>query len=291
MSQISTQDLDEICRLVDELCGIELNESKSYLIESRLRRLLVDTQSNNFAEFARNVRSDVTGRLKTSVIDAITTNETLFFRDNSPFKALQHKAIPESIDARSRTAFPKKLRIWSAACSTGQEPYSIAMILRDLIPDIDSWDVNILATDISPDAIAKASTGIYAAHEMDRGLDPMQRSKFFTPIGNTWRVRDEIRAMVSFQPRNLLQPFLGIGPFDIVFCRNVAIYFKREVRNELFRRIAHVLTPTGYLFVGSSETLSDVGPNFAPEHHCGSVFYQPNLPRQVWGSGNFALDK
>ena len=267
-----------MCDLVHDLCGIHLDSSKSYLIESRLRETLQKAQCNSFTDLAKVVKSGLKPELRTEIINAITTNETLFFRDSSPFRALQFKALPEAIDAQAKTPFPKRIRIWSAACSTGQEPYSIAMVVRDLIPDVDQWQITILATDISDQAIQRASRGVYAKHEIERGLDPVMRSKYFVEENGGWRVRDEIRSMVSFRRLNLLETFQQLGQFEIVFCRNVAIYFRPDVRKQLFNRIADQLPRHGYLFVGSSESLHDLGPRFNPENHCGAVFYRPNMP-------------
>jgi chemotaxis protein methyltransferase CheR len=214
--------------------------------------------------------------LQQKIIDAITTQETLFFRDSSPFDVLQNKILPELIDACAKNNGPKRLRLWSAACSTGQEPYSLAMVLRETIPHVASWNLSILATDISDAAIAQASRGWYAAHEIDRGMRPSLLPKYFKSHPGGWQVKDEIRGMVSFQRRNLLQPFTELGTFDVIFCRNVAIYFDAPRRRDLFLRLADRLAPPGAIFVGSSESLLDLGPRFAPRNHCRTTYYQPN---------------
>jgi len=161
------------------------------------------------------------------------------------------------------------------SCSTGQEPYSMAMVLSELIPDIHTWDVSILATDISDSVIKQASAGRYSDFEIDRGMTPERREKYFVREAAGWRIRDEIRGLVTFRKLNLLEPFGELGPFDVVFCRNVAIYFSPADRARLFRRIVDKLDDGGYLFAGSSESLIDLGPEFVPQHHCRSVFYQP----------------
>ena len=155
-------------------------------------------------------------------------------------------------------------------------PLSIAMTLCELIPDVFSWDVNVLATDISDAAIKQASLGEYSEHEIQRGMSPHLLNKHFTRKADGWKVKDELRSLIAFDRRNLLKPLTGLGPFDVIFCRNVAIYFDAETRRDLFRRLADRLATEGYLFVGSSESLSDVGPDFVPQHHCRGVFYQPN---------------
>jgi len=274
---VTPDDIKVVSRLVADLCGVVLDETKGYLIESRLSDIAKDAGCEAFSELYYKVRYANDKTLQNKIIDAITTQETLFFRDTSPFDALQFKALPELIDARAATAFPKRIRIWSAACSTGQEPYSIAMTLNELIPDIATWDVTITATDICDTAIKQASRGIYRAAEIQRGMKPTLLRKYFTEEGDGWKAKDELRGLISFQRINLLKPFVAMGPFDVIFCRNVAIYFKPEDRRSLFNRLADALVPDGYMFVGSSESLADLGPRFAPQHHCRAVFYRPNL--------------
>lgn len=279
--KLSPGDVDAICGLVNDLCGVYLDDSKGYLIENRLGELAQRAGCKSYAELARKARHTNDIKLRNQIIDAITTNETLFFRDNSPFEALRHKALPELIDSKAGSLYPKRLRFWSAACSTGQEPYSIAMTLCEMLPDVYSWDINILGTDISDDAVTRASRGWYAAHEIARGLAPQMLHKYFRAEANGWRVKDELRAMVTFQRRNLLEPFVGLGKFDVVMCRNVAIYFTPEARRDLFFRIAATMNPDGYLFVGSQESLSDLGLQFSPKAHCRALFYRPALPTSV----------
>ena len=275
--QLSSHDIDAICGLVIDLCGVYLDESKSYLIESRLGDLVKRSGCASYAELARRVRCAADHTLRNEVIDAITTNETMFFRDQSPFEALQHRVIPELIDRKALSLYPKRIRIWSAACSTGQEPYSIAMLVAELIPDVHRWDVSILGTDISDVAISRASRGWYTNHEVERGLAAQRLERFFRREAGGWQVNDAVRALVSFQHANLLDPLAMKGKFDIIFCRNVAIYFTPETRHELFHRLAAMLLPDGYLFAGSQESLADLGPPFTPHHHCRAVFYRPNL--------------
>jgi chemotaxis protein methyltransferase CheR len=274
--QVIDKEITLVADLVEELCGVILDNSKGYLIESRLGTLAESHGCKNFTEFCNKVRHNSDRTLHSRVIDAITTQETLFFRDNSPFEALQFKVIPELIDDKASTMYSKRIRIWSAACSTGQEMYSIAMTLCEMIPDILKWDIKILGTDISDSAVKAASLGKYANHEIQRGMKPAILKKYFSEEKDGWKIKDELRYLVSFQRRNLLEPFAEVGLFDIIFCRNVAIYFEANAKQSLFRRLAHQLTPNGYLFVGSSESLADMGPQFAPKYHCRSIYYQPN---------------
>ncbi len=272
--QVTMDEIKVVAQLVDELCGVVLDETKGYLIDSRLGSVAEEAGCANFAEFCRKVRA--CRNLQTQVVDAITTQETLFFRDTAPFEALKHRALPDTIDAKTSTSSPKRLRIWSAASSTGQEPYSIAMTLFDTLPDIRSWDINILGTDISDSALAQASLGRYAKHEVQRGMVPRMLSKHFQEEPNGWRIKEELRCMIRFERKNLLKPFVAMGPFDIIFCRNVAIYFETDVKRDLFNRLSDLLTPDGFLFVGSSESLNNLDSRFVPQHHCRTVFYQPN---------------
>jgi chemotaxis protein methyltransferase CheR len=273
--QMNSQDIDAIFDLVMDLCGIYLDQSKTYLIESHLSDLISSAGCSSYTEFAFRARAS--RQLQHDVINAITINETLFFRDGAPFEALRHKVLPELIDAKTNSLFPKRIRIWSAACSTGQEPYTIAMVLRELIPDVDSWDIRITATDISDDVIQTASRGRYSQYEIGRGLPPTSLNRHFVPDDGGWRVKDELRGMIHFQRINLLEPYVGLGQFDVVFCRNVAIYFTRDAQRDLYQRIAKTMAPDGYLFVGSSESLMFLGPEFRPHNHCRSVFYRPTL--------------
>jgi chemotaxis protein methyltransferase CheR len=276
--EVTRDDLTYVARLVDELCGVMLDESKGYLVESRLAQLAQSVGCASYRHLCDKARQNHDRVLQQKIIDAITTQETLFFRDSSPFDALQNRVLPDMLDARARSGGPKRLRFWSAACSTGQEPYSLAMLLAETLPDLRTWDVTILATDISDAAIRQASRGRYSRHETDRGMKPTLLSKYFVAKSDGWQVKDEIRGMVAFRRRNLLEPLSDVGTFDVIFCRNVAIYFDPPRRRDLFLRLAERLTPTGYLFVGASESLFDLGPRFAAQNHCRASFYQPNLP-------------
>ncbi len=281
--QVTTDDLRFVATLVEELCGVVLDDTKGYLVESRLAELAKANGCQSYRELCDKARRTSNVDLQNKIIDAITTQETLFFRDHSPFEALRHKVLPELIDRKAKTAFPRRLRFWSAACSTGQEPYSIAITLCETIPTIASWDIQILATDISNAAVKNASLGWYPPHELERGMTPELLHRYFLPQHGGWKVKDSLRAMVVFQRRNLLQPFGNLGPFDVIFCRNVAIYFDPPRRRDLFFRLADRLTPDGYLFVGVSESLVDLGPAFTPKKHCRTIYYQPKPAPEAAG--------
>jgi chemotaxis protein methyltransferase CheR len=275
--QVTAEDIKVISRLVSDLCGIVLDETKGYLIQSRLSTLAEEAGCKTFSELYYKARYDRDATLRNKVIDAITTNETLFFRDTSPFDVLQNKVLPDLFDARAKSAFPKRIRIWSAACSTGQEPYSMAMTFYELLGDLTGWDIQILATDISDAAIRHASIGRYAVHEIRRGMRPDLLKKYFIEEPQGWRIQDRLRALVAFKRLNLLEPFTALGMFDVIFCRNVAIYFAPQARKDLFLRLAAQLPMDGSLMVGSSESLTDLGERFKPHNHCRAIFYRPNL--------------
>ena len=186
---------------------------------------------------------------------------------------LRHKIIPELIDRRARSS-TGRIRIWSAACSTGQELYSIAILLKELLGDPDRYGVCLLGTDISDDAVARASRGLYNTTEIARGLPEALRAKYFMQTGEGWQIRDEIRAMASFKHQNLMGDLTPLGKFDVIFCRNVAIYFSETDKISLFRRIERALEPNGYLVIGAMESLNGLCPQFESKRHLRSVYYQ-----------------
>jgi len=276
MIKVTLDEFKVLTRYIYEVCGISLDESKVYLIETRLNGLVEELGCKSYSEFYYRARSDKTLAIERGIINAITTNETLWFRDKTPFEALQSKILPELIDRRRAAGGSGRpcIRIWSAACSTGQEVYSIAMVIRDLVPDPSRADITILGTDISDDVIATASYGQYGPLEIERGLPPDKLNRYLSPRGDNWRVKDELRVLANFRKLNLLDSFQGLGPFDVVFCRNVAIYFSMEDRKALFNKIADVMQPDGCLFIGSSEYLVGISTRFEPQRHCKAVYYQ-----------------
>ena len=281
---LSSEDLDAVCYLVDDLCGVYLDEKKTYLIEARLADLLPRHNCENYVELARKARGAGAKALTEDVVDAITTNETLWFRDGSPFEALRYKLLPEIIDSKARTTTPKRVRMWSAACSTGQEAYSMAMAFGDIVPDMASWDLQILGSDVSRDAVEHARRGEYGELEISRGLEQKYLGGYFTRQGDQWQITDTLRRKCKFEQRNLLKSFTDVGKFDIIFCRNVAIYFKPDERRDMFLRLGKALNPGGWLFTGSSESLVDLGPEWKPFRHCRATCYQPNPAPVLVGS-------
>jgi len=276
MIKITPEELKTITGYIHDISGIYLEASKKYLLETRLSSIAEEHGCSSYQELYLKAKRDARKVIEKQIIDAISTNETLFFRDNGPFELLKNKILPELIDARTPKSPRLKtpLRIWSAASSTGQEVYSISIILRELLGDISSYNIKLLGTDISDAAVKQASMGKYNKFEIERGLARDKLSKYFTLSGGFWKIKDEIRAMTNFRKLNLMLPFAGLGKFDIVFCRNVAIYFTLEDRKKLFNKIADILEPDGYLIIGSTESLTGICPRFTPKRHLRSIFYQ-----------------
>jgi chemotaxis protein methyltransferase CheR len=272
---ITRDELAVWSRYVHEICGVYLDESKGYLLETRLGGLFRETGAHGFSELYYKAKADLSNGLRRKIIDAITTNETSFFRDTSPFDLLQHKLIPELIDRRGKTGVrPVPIRIWSAACSTGQELYSTGIVIKELLGDPRGYDVRLLGTDISDRAVAQASYGHFSRQELDRGMSPDKVSKYFAANGDRWKIRDDLRALATFRTMNLLEPFAFPVPFDIVFCRNVAIYFTEPDRIRLFKNIGRCLARDGCLIIGGTESISGLCPELEPKRYLRAVFYQ-----------------
>lgn len=276
MLKISSDEIKLITKYIYEISGIYLDESKKYLLETRLNSIAEEQGCNSYQDFLKKAKADASKSIERKIIDAISTNETLFFRDSGPFQLLQHKIFPELIDARSSKmpSLKTNLKIWSAASSTGQELYSVAIVLQELLGDLSKYSIKLLGTDISDAAVSQASSGKFNKFEIERGLARDKLTKYFTMAGQTWKINDQIRAMANFRKFNLMMPFAGLGKFDIILCRNVAIYFTLEDRKKLFNKIADALEPDGYLIIGSTESLTGICPRFIPKRHLRSIFYQ-----------------
>jgi len=274
--KISESEFTFMKQFIEQSCGISLVDQKAYLIESRLTHLLVETGSSSYLDLYNKAKADTTNTLRNKIVDAMTTNETLWFRDQAPFdflKAELARQFHNEFIGKKRS----RLRIWSAACSTGQEPYSIAIILREfarLNPTFPLELVEITATDISPTALFLARAGRYDQIAISRGLPDDLRNRYFTQDGKTWKINDDIKSMVKLQKLNLQDSFASLGTFDMIFCRNVAIYFSDSFKTDLFSRLAKALTPEGYFFVGASESLSFYSNLFKMHTHNRLVYYR-----------------
>ncbi len=244
MLKITPAELKTVGQYIHDISGIYLDQSKSYLFETRLGTIAEEHGCGSYQDLHLKAKRDASKRIERQIVDAISTNETLFFRDKGPFELLKHKILPELIDLRTPQSAQMKtnIKIWSAASSTGQELYSVAMTVKDLLGSkMDSYNVKLLGTDISDGAVRQASYGKYNKFEIERGLPRPTLQKYFTLFGDSWKIKDEIRGMVNFRKLNLMQPFSGIGKFDIIFCRNVAIYFTLQDRKKLFNKLADSL--------------------------------------------------
>ncbi|KJS87025.1 MAG: hypothetical protein JM58_05825 [Peptococcaceae bacterium BICA1-8] len=280
--KLSFQEFLLLQRFIKEISGIEVPENKSYLIENRLTKLLIEYKINNFVDLYYKLREPKkNNELVNKVIDAITIKETHWFRDKSPWNVMEDVLMPvytKELTDRTRT----QVRIWSAACSTGQEPYSIAMAVDNFITSynhhqITLSDFDILATDLSHDALQHAKTGRYDSVSIGRGLNDEFRSKYLKQENRTWVIDEKIKNAVTFQQLNLKSSFLLLGKFDIIFCRYVAIYFCQEFRKQLFQKLAQALTPNGVLFLGNSELFPDYKDHFIQEKYHSAAFYRNTL--------------
>ncbi|MEJ2038164.1 MAG: protein-glutamate O-methyltransferase CheR [Desulfosarcinaceae bacterium] len=275
--KITPPEIDLFSKYIYAISGIYIDASKAYLLETRLGKILETEMCQTYGELYYKSKNDISKNIEKKIVDAITTNETLFFRDGNPFDLLKFKIFPEVFDKRAgagNTGLSSPIRIWSAACSTGQEIYSIAMVLKELLGDVSKFNFYLLGTDISDEAIKQASYGTYNKFEIERGLPRERLQRFFTASGSNWKIRDEIRSMAVFKKLNLMGPLSSMGKFSIIFCRNVAIYFTLEDRKKLFSKLADSLEPDGYLVIGSTESLTGVCPRFIPKRHLKSIFYQ-----------------
>ena len=253
-------DYDFLRKLLHERSGLDLASDKQYLIESRLVPLARKAGLPGIPELVVKLKSGAEA-LTADVVEAMTTNETFFFRDKVPFDHLKQTILPEVLAAR---ASRRSLRIWCAASSTGQEPYSIAMCLKEISAQIAGWRVEILATDLSPSVLEKSKAGIFSQFEVQRGLPIQMLVKHFTQTGELWQLNADIRGMVQHRQLNLLQDFTHLGMFDVIFCRNVLIYFDQETKANIFGRLARMVEPDGYLLLGAAETVVGLTDAFKP---------------------------
>ncbi len=264
-------EFDFLRGLVRERSAIVLEPGKEYLVESRLVPLLRDRQLPSLATLAAALRADPRGELERAVVEAMTTNETSFFRDHHPFEALQHRLLPELIAAR---ASERRLRFWSNACSSGQEAYSLAMLLAEHFPGLRAWDVSILATDLSRDMVRRTQQASYGQLEMNRGLPAPLLVKYFDRQGTRWQVKPDLRRWVQAREMNLMEGLPPLPRFDVIFLRNVLIYFDLDTKRAILRRARQALRPDGFLLLGSAETTVMVDDAWERVVVGGSVAYR-----------------
>lgn len=261
--QISQQDYEVIRDFLEQACGIVLGDNKHYLVSSRLGRLLKEHGLSSLGELVTLLRRRGDPRLQARVIDAMTTNETSWFRDSYPFEILKSTILPELARQGVRNA-----RIWSAACSSGQEPFSISIMIDEFLRSRPAAlpGIQVIATDISPTVLKGAQEGLFDELSLRRGLSADLRKRYFEAVDGLWRIRSSIRERVVFKKINLLQSFGTLGTFDCIFCRNVLIYFSSEVKQDILVRMSKALRPGGYLFLGGSESLAGSSNSFDTVH-------------------------
>jgi chemotaxis protein methyltransferase CheR len=254
--QMTPQQFRSLCDRVYNLCGINLKTGKEELVHSRLQKRLSALNLSTFEQYFKVLDDDRQGLEVVWMIDALTTNKTSFFREIQHFVFLREQILPKIKG--------NKLRIWSAACSSGEEPYSIAILLAESLPNFKNWDTKILATDISTKVLAKAKEAVYE-NEILEPIPEDWRRKWFKkedPNGRTWRLDPQLRSMVSLARLNFMDRFPMKGPFDVIFCRNAMIYFDKPTQEKLVQRFYDLIAPGGYLFVGHSESLTGARHNF-----------------------------
>jgi chemotaxis protein methyltransferase CheR len=270
-----------LCEVLYDLCGVLLDDTKLYLIENRVGGLMREMGYKTYDQLADAAKRSDAASIRDSLVDALTTNETYFFRDQQIFAGLSNHLVRQiEQDARKAGVRPK-LRIWSAASSTGQEIYSVLFTLANAIDSLDAWDITLLATDVSPAAVAQARAGTYADHEVTRGLPVALRDKFMTQTKSGWQVLPQWRNRITFAQHNLINDLSSGTRFDVILCRNVTIYFDAKTRKQVFEKLTRRMLPDGYLFVGGSETLLDLGDAYKPHRLGSAVCYRPQLHEAV----------
>jgi chemotaxis protein methyltransferase CheR len=258
---VTPLEYDYLRKLLRERSGLVLSAEKQYLVESRLLPVARRAGLGGLSELVLRLKGANAEPLAAEVTEAMTTNESFFFRDKLPFEQFRDVILPVLLAGR---AAQRRIRIWCAAASTGQEPYSLAMILKEMAGRVAGWRIEIIATDISHEVLEKARAGIYSQFEVQRGLPIQLLVKYFNQIGDTWQIAPELRGMVQFRPLNLLGDFSHLGIFDLVFCRNVLIYFDQNTKISVLERIARITDRDGFLVLGAAETVVGLTETFKP---------------------------
>jgi chemotaxis protein methyltransferase CheR len=278
---IARADYETLRKVLVGNSGHHLEDGKEYLVERRLQSVAGSLGFRDMAGLVGHLRNTSDARVTKLVCEAMTTNESLFFRDGRPFDLMKERILPEILERRRSS---RRLRIWSAACSTGQEAYSLAMLLADYRPSLAGWNIEILGTDYSSQVVERARDGVFNHFEAQRGLPIQLLVKHFDQKdGNNWQVKDPIRRMVGFRELNLMDSFRQLGTFDVVFCRNVLIYFHDQGKRDVLERLAQVVAPDGYLFLGSSETALGVTSAWRTVPGASTTLFQRAAPDAGFG--------
>ena len=271
---MTPHDYDFLRTALKQRSGLVLSADKQYLVESRLIPLARKSGLAGIGDLVQKIKGGAEA-VAMDAIEAMTTNETFFFRDKIPFDHLRETVIPELLQARSSR---KSLRIWCAASSTGQEPYSIAMCLKEIAPALAGWRVELVATDLSQAVLEKSKSGIFSQFEVQRGLPIQMLVKYFAQTGELWQINADIRAMVQHRQLNLLQDFSHLGTFDVIFCRNVLIYFDQDTKAGIFNRLGRLIEADGFLVLGAAESVVGISDAFRPYPDRRGL-YCPNAAR------------
>lgn len=266
---MKVEDFDMLSTMLKQRSGLVLTKDKAYLLETRLMPVARKHSFKDLDELCTSVRIKKDPKLISDITEAMTTNESLFFRDTKPFDQFKNVILPQMLVARAAT---KKIRIWSAACSSGQEPYSLAMLLKEEQAKLAGWRFEIIATDISDEIIAKAQAGIYTQFEVQRGLPIQMLMKYFKQNGDKWHIDSALRSMITYRNFNLLEHPRALGKFDIVFCRNVLIYFDQPTKKMVLGNIADILSKDGLLYLGGAETVLGVTDKFKPVQNLRGMY-------------------
>lgn len=270
-SEISPQEYQAFRSFLEQACGIVLGENKQYLVTSRLTRLMSELGLQSFGDLMKKINID--SQLRHRIMDAMTTNETSWFRDVYPFDILKEKILPEIAKLQ-----PTQLKIWSAACSTGQEPYSLSMTVQEYLlskpGSLAANIVQIIGTDISPSVLSYAREGIYEDSAVQRGLSEERKARYFRSVNGGWKVIDDLKKRITFRELNLMQSYTLLGKFDVIYCRNVLIYFSAQLKRDILARMAKSLNPGGYLILGGSESISNYSEDYEMIRWKNGVIYQ-----------------
>jgi chemotaxis protein methyltransferase CheR len=268
---VTTAEFDYVCGLVRDRSGIVLEAGKEYLVDARLTPIARQRELRSVSELIGKLRTGPDDGLADRVIEAMVTTETMFFRDVHPFETLRTAVLPELV--RNRQA-ERRLSVWFAACSTGQEPYSFAMLVREHFPELLQWRLDLLATDLSPAVLTRAREGKYSQLEVNRGLPAALMVKYFRQHGPTWELNEDVRRMIVFREMNLIHPWPPMPRMDLVFLRNVMIYFDVDMKKSILGRVAKLLRLDGYMVLGGAETTLNLDSSFRRADQLKGGFYQ-----------------
>lgn len=275
---IAGSDYEFLSAFLLKRSGLHLGPNKEYLLEARLIPVAQSWGLAGIEPLVLELRRGNNERLNSAVTEAMTTNETLFFRDKTPFDELRDVLLPPLLEARKSSG---RLRIWCAAASTGQEPYSLAMLLLESFPQLQSWKIEIVGTDISRQALARAEEGVYSQFEVQRGLPIQYLVKYFEQAPNGWKIKSDVKKLIQYRSLNLLDNFAHLGQYDLIMCRNVLIYFENDIKKLILDRMSGMLRSDGYLMLGAAETVMGVTDTFDRFRNCKAAVYRPQSAVRV----------